>query len=376
MADDGDDDYLSDKFLTIPEPQKPKTYSEKRKEALRKSLLKDEQNRTKSIRQLELESREEGLSKSLFERAEDDKASGRRTENKALSMMMKMGFKPGQALGVPANVDVDDEGSTPIGTVTPPSRRNPSPSPETLAIQPQIHEGGLVNPLPLNEWSGRKGIGLGKRAPSPTELERLAKVARATEETNKESFRDRSRREYELRRAEARIGPAQRTCATLDERAGKEFNVFWLDPINPDTFPVGLLEAVAASTAAGAVTTATATATTRAPTWSDKEERSIEERLRVQMRTDALQPLDDDHDDVDVVASSPKNADANSELHLPPKWIEDAAQFLRLNPAERLERILQYLRAEYHYCFWCGTQYKSSDEMEEECPGPEEDMHD
>jgi G-patch domain len=154
MADDGDDDYLSDKFLTITEPQKPKTYSENRKEALRKSLLKDEQNRTKSTRQLELESREEGLSKSLFERAEDDKASGRGTENKALSMMMKMGFKPGQALGVPANVDVD-EGSTSMGTMTPPGRRNPSPSPETLGIQPQIHEGsGLVNPLPLNEWSG------------------------------------------------------------------------------------------------------------------------------------------------------------------------------------------------------------------------------
>ncbi|SRR6266403_4958247 len=150
MADDGDDDYLSDKFLTITELQKPKTYSEKRKEALRKSLLKDEQNKTKSTRQLELESREEGLSKSLFERAEDDKASGRGTENKALSMMMKMGFKPGQALGAPTNVN---ESSTPIDATTPPSRWNPSPSPETL--QPQIHDGGrLVNPLPLNEWSG------------------------------------------------------------------------------------------------------------------------------------------------------------------------------------------------------------------------------
>jgi hypothetical protein len=69
---------------------------------------------------------------------------------------------------------------------------------------------------------GRKGIGLGKRAPSPTELERLAKVARATEEADEESFRDRSRREFEQRRAEARLGPAQQTCATLDERAGKE----------------------------------------------------------------------------------------------------------------------------------------------------------
>ena len=155
MADDSDDDYLSDKFLTITEPQKPRTYGEKRKEALRKSLLKNEQNRTKSTRQLELESREEGLSKSLFERVEDDTASGRETENKALSMMMKMGFKPGQALGVHANVDGDvDEGSTPMGTTTPPSRRNPSPSPETLGIQPQNHDGGLVNPLPLNEWSG------------------------------------------------------------------------------------------------------------------------------------------------------------------------------------------------------------------------------
>ena len=153
MADDTDDDYLSDKFLTITEPQKPKTYSDKRKEALRNSLHKDEQNRTKSTRQLELESREEGLSKSLFERVEDDKASGRGTENKALSMMMKMGFKPGQALGVPANVDVN-EGSTSIGTTTPPSRRNLSPSPEAVGIQPQIHEGRLVNPLPINEWTG------------------------------------------------------------------------------------------------------------------------------------------------------------------------------------------------------------------------------
>jgi len=233
---------------------------------------------------------------------------------------------------------------------------------------------------PFNNNLGRKGIGLGKRAPSPTELERLAKVARDTEETNKESFRDRSRREYEQRRVEARLGPAQRTCVTLDERAGMEFNALWLDPINPDTFPAGLLDAVAASTAAA--TAATAAATAAPPAWSDKgEERSIEERLREQMRADALQPLgndddDDDDDDGDGVASSPKNADFSSESDLPPKWIEDAAQFLGLKPAERLDRILQYLRAEYHYCFWCGTEYKTSDEMQEECPGPEEDMHD
>ena len=108
-----------------------------------------------------------------------------------------------------------------------------------------------------------------------------------------------------------------------------QFNVLWLDPINPDTFPAGLFDAVATLTAAAA------TATTPARSGKD-EERPIEERLREQMRADALQPLDDDDDDDDVVvvavsASSPKNAGLNSESHLSPKWIEDAAQFLRLN---------------------------------------------
>lgn len=168
MADDGDDDdYLSDKFLTVPEPQKSKTYSEKRKEALRRSLLEDEQNKIKSNRQLELESREEGLSKSLFERAQDDKASGRGSENKALSIMMKMGFKPGRALGVPA--DVEDA----VTIRTTPPQLNIS-SPEPSVVSPGKHEGQLVNPLPLNEWSGTLGllhtyiIPLGFLFPSPS----------------------------------------------------------------------------------------------------------------------------------------------------------------------------------------------------------------
>ena len=279
MADD--DDYLSDKFLTVAEPQKPRTYSEKRKDALRESLLRNEQNRIKSRRQLELESREEGLSKSLFERAEDDKASGRGPENKALSMMMKMGFQPGQSLGVPTDL----EGAATVRDATPQHDDNPPQG--TSIVQPEKHERQLVSPLPLNEWSGtcnsptcaslgpsslprpltlppfpwsifstitmvtdsirapsmigRKGIGLGKRAPSPTELERLAKVAKATEEVDKVSFRDRSRREFEQRRAEARLGPAQQTCATLDERAGKEvinnFIFFWNNMPSLPPFP-------------------------------------------------------------------------------------------------------------------------------------------
>lgn len=104
-----------------------------------------------------------------------------------------------------------------------------------------------------------------------------------------------------------------------------------LDPINPDTFPAGLWDAVASTTAAAA---------TAAPAWRGKGERSTEERLREQMLADALQPLNPDDDDADAGAScSPKNADFNSESYLPPKMIEDAAQFLRLSVSARPVRV-------------------------------------
>lgn len=105
-----------------------------------------------------------------------------------------------------------------------------------------------------------------------------------------------------------------------------------LDPLNPDTFPAGLWDAVA-STAAAAATAAAA------PAWRGTGERSAEERLREQMRADALQPFnsDDDVDDAAAAAAarSPKNADFDSESHLPPRMIEEAAQFLRLNVSAR-----------------------------------------
>jgi hypothetical protein len=107
-----------------------------------------------------------------------------------------------------------------------------------------------------------------------------------------------------------------------------QYNELWLDPINPDTFPAGLWDAVASTAAA-------APAAAAVPAWS---ERSTKERLREQMQADALQPLDDgdeDEDEDNNAAAAPKNADLNTELHLPPKMIEQAAQFLRLNVSTR-----------------------------------------
>ena len=113
MSDE--DDYLSDKFLVDPSAastsSSTKTYADRRKEALRRSALKNEQNRKKSRRELEREAREEALNRSLFERAQEEaQESGQ--QNKALAMMMKMGFKPGQALGKDDNGNEKGDGSS------------------------------------------------------------------------------------------------------------------------------------------------------------------------------------------------------------------------------------------------------------------------
>ena len=43
---------------------------------------------------------------------------------------------------------------------------------------------------------------------------------------------------------------------------------------------------------------------------------------------------------------------------------------------QRLEQVLDYLQSAYHYCFWCGTQYASVEELEAECPGSTEEEQD
>ena len=99
-----EDDYLSDKFLHDLQSTSsvPKTYSQRRKEAQRHSKLKDDKNRLKSRHQRELESRQEGLNKSLFDKISEEQQAGIGQGSKALDIMMKMGFKPGQTLGQPA----------------------------------------------------------------------------------------------------------------------------------------------------------------------------------------------------------------------------------------------------------------------------------
>ena len=167
------------------------------------------------------------------------------------------------------------------------------------------------------------------------------------EATTHQDFRDRTRQEYEERRAEGRLGkfetpslicllkglnegPAQLTCRTLDEKEGKEvrsawyltvrqsdtglqFGVLWLNPTNPETFPpdlLGVLELHSVDLGIRAKET----------------ELSVQDRLRRQMQKDKLQPL---REDENGLIGAPQDA-STSESAVSPELIEEAIQFLRL----------------------------------------------
>ncbi|KAI7901917.1 uncharacterized protein BX663DRAFT_512896 [Cokeromyces recurvatus] len=42
---------------------------------------------------------------------------------------------------------------------------------------------------------------------------------------------------------------------------------------------------------------------------------------------------------------------------------------------ERLELVIKYLRDTYHYCFWCRAKYNDKLDLDDNCPGPDEDSH-
>ena len=113
---------------------------------------------------MELEAREEGLRTSLIQKAQEE-ANESGKQNKALAIMMKMGFKPGQSLGESheessssPSIGGNPEGAQTVGTPgivgeldTETERSTLPPEPRSSAFVAYRHR---AEPLPIKEWSG------------------------------------------------------------------------------------------------------------------------------------------------------------------------------------------------------------------------------
>ncbi|KAG8835216.1 hypothetical protein FRC17_004778 [Serendipita sp. 399] len=380
MAED-EDDYLSDKFLqqitSNSGNSSTKTYAQRRKEAQRQSEVRNLAGRIKSRKELEketIDTLKEGMSTSLFEKEKLAEAEGG-SQSKAMKMMSKMGFKPGQALG---KQEQKTESESSNATVEPASSRT-----------------ARVAPIPINIWEGRKGLGAMKRPLSPdsvaSELERAAKAAKLQEDDKQVDYRSRSKLEYEERRDTGRLASAQKTCSLLDERAGITFNVLCINPLRPSLIPTLLLDALGID--ANDDIDDSYHSIHRGKRKDDSErlvdeevvnESALAKRLRQEMRRDALtsSELRQDYGDDEVqrpmnIESTKKTSNVpDNDAEITDEVTEEAKIFLQLPVKTRLEQVLSYMRRKYHFCFWCGTEYSSKEEMDTTCPGETEEMHD
>lgn len=178
MADD-EDDYMSDAFLNQISDVRPGVPMVKRvKEAIKKEALHKEkniQNRQKSFKEQEKESREAALQSSIG------------SQNKGFALLQKMGYKAGQGLG--------KEGA------------------------------GRVEPVPLNIKTDRGGIGMEevKKRKADEELQnyrRKVHMKQHLEKKSIEDFRVRKRTEREERQTQGDLRKSQRACEQLDNQKG------------------------------------------------------------------------------------------------------------------------------------------------------------
>lgn len=310
-----EEDYMS---MAIPEPapsKAPETYTQRRlrlqREAEKRAYTPPKAERLKK----QAEEREAALHRSILEDAEKNKSKG-------LKMMAKMGYKAGSTLG--------KDGA------------------------------GRAEPVGISIKEDRGGIGLDslKRKEFNEQVEHGAKRVKADEG----EYRERVRREREEKRLEglcesaARV--AERMTAEKEEAKGatdlteagkkrtvsskplKQINVLWR----------GLVKR--------------------------REEAERERRMRYDLHQSLsrMPTYDDPTEDAEDRKALGKDRIQHTLVEDLEEEDPELDDFKAIEPGERLQKIVVYLREAFHYCFWC--KYAYADEKMEGCPGLTEEEHD
>ncbi|KAK0672904.1 hypothetical protein QBC41DRAFT_313039 [Cercophora samala] len=312
-----EDDYMSPLFLAPPTTTTSSSSSSlpiKETSLQRRARLRREAEaraRPKSKAELALEAELQR------EKAHSTSLLESKPQSKGLAMMAKMGFKPGSTLG---------------------SSTSGSAEPIRVSVK-----GG-----------GKEGIGL--ESENKRKLRELVEGMEKTEKRQRVEevgYRERVRREKEEQRLEGQVRGAQKVAEGLDtDRArerGEEMGKRLLKGI-----PVvwrGLVKA--------------------------REEREAHERMRRDLEVHAARrgmTYDDGEEDEDDKRALGKKQTVYEVAEDFDEEDEELDGFNGLTGEEKLRRLVEYLRGEHHYCFWCKFKYE--DEKMEGCPGLTEEEHD
>ncbi|KAI2638144.1 putative G-patch domain protein [Xylaria nigripes] len=321
MASDDDDDYMNMTFGE--EPKVAETSLQRRQRLKREGEIKGRVKSKAEQAVEEREAREAALSKSMLEGAQA-------TKSKGLAMMAKMGFKGG-ALGSGDN------------------------------------SGARVEPLRPEMKDDRAGIGLDSER--KRKLREAAESAEKKVKVDEDEFRERVRRERELARCERLVGAAMKVCERLDEekQTGSSAEKEGGEDVGEDsekrrplsTRPLKAIPVV----------------------WRGlvrrREEAERDRRMKYDLQqtsTPRLPTYDDDLEDEDDKKAMGKTPIVYATVEDLDEEDPELDEFNALEADEKLRQLVEYLRKEHWYCFWCKFEYP--DQPMEGCPGLLEEDHD
>ncbi|CAG7935799.1 unnamed protein product [Penicillium nalgiovense] len=355
MASEDEDDYMN---MVIEEPTQKETFAQKKRRELREAEArgrvpsKAERDAREAVR------REEALARSTLN-----------PNNKGFQMMAKLGFKPGDVLGKPATSSDSDTTNTD----------------SSLKAR--------AEPLNLTLKKNRGGIGLDteKKRKLREEAEEAAKRIKHEEG----SYRDRVREERELRRIEAQVRAAQKVAERLDAelesgateekeqgtgssaKSDKEGDS--ADPGQPRDGPDATTKKKPIKPTSQINVLYRGLIRERERNDSDRQARhALQSSLPSSFFPKARLPgYDDptmDREDKKALGSELDPNTSTMEIELE-EDDEELDAFNALEPAERLHKLVLFLRETYRYCFWCKYAYETDLELEG-CPGLTEEDHD
>jgi len=107
-----------------------------------------------------------------------------------------------------------------------------------------------------------------------------------------------------------------------------------------------------------------------------REEAERDRRMRYDLeqslsRLPTYEDEDEDEDDKRAMGKSKTIYEVAEDLDEEDPGLDE---FNALEPEEKLSRLVEHLRKEHHYCFWCKFTYP--DESMDGCPGLTEEDHD
>ncbi|KAF4123567.1 G patch [Geosmithia morbida] len=332
--DDEEDDYMN---MSFAEPEPTKETSIQRIQRLKRESRARGMIKSKAEREAdEAAAREKALSTSLLD---DPRAK----KSKGLAMMAKMGFSGG-----------------------------------SLGAQKPSVEQGRTEPIHVNIKEDRGGIGL--------DSERKRKMREAAEEQESSGgikvakidpleYRDRVRREREEARHEKQFYAAQRMAERLDDKQDSQDSEDHSDDDDDNEKKEGEEKKKEKRRPLDSRPLKSIPVIYRGLV-RHRAEQERERRMRrdLEQSLSRLPTYDDDDEDNDDKRALGKDRVVYVETEELEDEDEELDEFNALSFAERLGRVLDYLRSSHQYCFWCKAGYPDG-EMDG-CPGLTEEDHD